>query len=158
MMTSGGARPRSGPVPDPNALSRDRKDDKTWTTLPKTFAGATPAWPLTESTPREDELWSIFWVKPQATLWERNGQVFEVAMHVRTFAEAEEPGAATTLRTLLRQQADALLLTIPAMLSARIRIAPDEVTDKRTANSLASVPARSSSRSRLKKAPASGVA
>ena len=155
-MTSGGARSRSGPPPDPNALSRDRKDDKTWTTLPQKFAGAMPAWPLTESTGREDELWSVFWAKPQATLWERNGQLFEVAIHVRTFAEAERPDASSSLRTLLRQQADALLLTIPAMLAARIRIAADEVAAKRTEHAAAeAAPPRTSSRARLKK-PASG--
>lgn len=49
-MTRGGARVNSGPPPDPNALRRDRKDDKDgWTTLPSEGRkGRTPRWPLTE--------------------------------------------------------------------------------------------------------------
>jgi hypothetical protein len=106
--------------------------------------GDPPAWPLTEASPREVVLWVAFWAKPQAILWERNGQAFEVAMHVRCFAEAEVQQASSAVRTLVRQQADALLLTIPAMHSARVRISVDEVRGKRAA-----APA-SSSRSRLR--------
>lgn len=47
-MPRGGARVNSGPAPDPNALRRDRKQDRDgWTTLPaKGREGATPPWPL----------------------------------------------------------------------------------------------------------------
>ena len=148
-MGSGGARVNSGPAPDPNALRRDRKSDAGWTVLPSGDRGKpAPEWPLDGFSDREATLWAVFWAKPQAALWERNGQLFEVAMHVRCFAEAEVPTAATPLRTLVRQQADALLLTIPAMHSARVKISEDEVSQKREVAS--PVAARKSSRDRLK--------
>lgn len=131
-MASGGKRLTSGPAPDPNALRRDRKDDAGWTTLPASGReGKTPNWPLTDVEPREIELWVSFWKRPQAILWERNQQELEVALLVRRLVEAEERGSSTSLGTLVRQQMDALLLTIPSMLSARIRISTDEVAVKR---------------------------
>lgn len=151
-MASGGARTRSGPAPDPHALRRDRKGDAAgWTILPSEGrAGDPPAWPLTAATKRETDLWWTFWRKPQALLWESNGQAYEVALYVRCFAEAERAGAASSLRTLVRQQADALLLTIPAMRAARVKIAPDEVAEKRTAAAKAVPATAPSSRSRLR--------
>jgi hypothetical protein len=154
-MPKGGARLNPGPAPDPNALRRDRKDDGAWTTLPATGReGDPPVWPLLAQSDREADLWATFWAKPQAVLWERQGQVYEVAMHVRTFAEAESPGCPVNLRTLVRQQADALLLTIPAMLSARVRIATDQVAERRETKPAV---ARSSARERLKVANGGGA-
>ena len=150
-MPSGGARARSGPAPDPNALRRDRKSDAGWTVLPASGReGDAPEWPLTEWSRREEALWVQFWAKPQAILWEQNGQAFEVAMHVRCFAEAEKPEAPTALRTLVRQQADALLLTIPAMHSARVKLSGDELREKRSSAPAESVVPTASSRSRLR--------
>lgn len=46
-MASGGARARSGPPKDPEALRRDRKSDAKWTILPAEGRnGPTPEWPL----------------------------------------------------------------------------------------------------------------
>lgn len=47
-MPRGGARVNSGPPPDPNALRRDRKEDKAgWTILPaEGRQGDLPVWPL----------------------------------------------------------------------------------------------------------------
>lgn len=133
-MASGGVRARGGRPPDPNALRRDRLSDAGWTVLPaEGRAGPAPEWPLTEASAREAALWSALWAKPQALLWERNQQAFEVALHVRCLAEAETAGAATSLRTLVRQQADALLLTMPAMHMTRVRIAGDELGERRPA-------------------------
>ena len=149
-MASGGARARSGPAPDPNALRRDRKDDAAWLTLPaEGRTGKTPSWPLLDPDPRELQLWVEYWKKPQALLWDKNGQALEVALHVRTFFEAERADAPASLRTLVRQQLDALLLTIPAMHAARVRIAEDEIAVKR-AEVEAQAPAKLSARDRLK--------
>jgi hypothetical protein len=157
-MVQGGARPRSGPTPDPNALRRDRKSDLAgWTVLPSVDRSEpAPDWPLEGQSDREANLWSVFWRKPQAELWVTNSQTFEVALHVRCFAEAEQPGAATPLRTLVRQQADALLLTMPAMHAARVKIAADELKDKRAAVAI-STPAKASSRSRLRAVDGDGA-
>lgn len=155
-MSSGGTRARSGPPPDPHALRRDRKDDAAgWTTLPaEGRPGDPPAWPLPVNpfevlAEREADLWWALWRSPQALLWEQNGQRLQVAMHVRSFVEAELPNAKAALRTLVRQQADALLLTIPAMRAARVKIAVDEVAKKRTETKAKSAPPPSS-RSRLR--------
>jgi len=104
---------------------------------------------LEDRSDREAGLWSAFWRKPQAVLWARNQQAFEVAMYVRCFAEAERLGASTSIRTLVRQQADALLLTIPAMHSARVRMASDELAPVRVAQRPAVTP-RPSVRDRLR--------
>ena len=118
-----GGHARSGPAPDPNALRRER-DASQWVTLPaEGRKGPVPEWPLPEPTERELELWRQMWCKPQALLWERHGQHHEVAMYCRRFAAAEEHGASVAAGTLVRQMMDSLLLTIPAMRSARIRIA-----------------------------------
>jgi hypothetical protein len=148
LMASGGARARSGPAPDPNALRRDRKDDASWTVLPAEGRKAkAPEFPLPDVDGREFDLWVTLWAMPQALLWEHNAQVLEVAIHCRTFFEAEKFGASSGLRTLVRQQMDALLLTIPSMNAARIRIGSDEVAVKRAE---LEAPKRVSARDRLK--------
>lgn len=130
-MASGGARARSGPAPDPTALRRER-DAGEWTTLPaEGREGATPAWPLTEQTVREVELWERLWRMPQALMWERYGQEIEVALYVRRLSEAEELESRVNLSTLVRQMADSLGLTTPGMRANRWRVARDEVAERR---------------------------
>lgn len=162
-MASGGPRARSGPAPDPNALRRDRKSDAAgWTTLPSEGRGSdAPAWPLPEHADvdvreRESDVWWALWRLPQALLWESNSQQLQVALHVRSFVEAEMPGAPASLRTLVRQQADGLLLTIPAMRAARVQIATDEVREKRQSSAAAAPPAPESSRTRLRAVKSGG--
>lgn len=127
-------------VPDPNALRRERPSDiASWTDLP---AGAkvspAPAWCLVGSTDRELELWAYYWNKPQAILWQRNRQEMEVALFVRNLAIAELPGlGVVTLQTLLLKQMENLLLTIPAMYKARVKIVADQVSVKRATKATA---------------------
>lgn len=154
-MTKGGARSRSGPAPDPNALRRDR-DAGEWTVLPADGRlGATPAWPLTEESVREAELWADLWRKPQAIMWERFGQDVEVALYVRRLTEAELMDSRVNLSTLVRQMADSLGLTTPGMRANRWRITAEEAP--RPAATGRAPAARSSSRSRLKVIPGDGV-
>lgn len=125
-MPSGGARARSGPPPDPNALRRERPSDAAeWITLPaEGREGPPPYFPLVSPTEREEELWEALWGLPQAVIWERDRQEFEVALYVRYFAIIERQGrGAITLATPLRQAADALGLTIPGMHRNRWKIA-----------------------------------
>lgn len=130
-MASGGARARSGPAPDPNALRRER-DAGEWTTLPaEGREGATPDWPLTEPTEREAGLWERLWRMPQALMWERYGQEIEVALYVRRLSEAEVLESKVNLSTLVRQMADSLGLTTPGLRANRWKIARDEVADRR---------------------------
>lgn len=157
-MASGGARARSGPPKDPDALRRDRKDDAAWITLPvEGRPGPAPDWPLAGKaahipalTPswiseiedeekkqllldqidaeasalfaREVEVWEQLWRRPQATQWERNEQALEVAIFVRTFVEAEAPGAAKGKRDLVRQGLEALGLSLPGLARNHWRI------------------------------------
>lgn len=155
-MPKGGARARSGPAPDPNALRRER-DAGEWTILPADGRqGATPDWPLSEQSVREGELWANLWTKPQALMWERFGQELEVALYVRRFTEAELMDSRVNLSTLVRQMADSLGLTTPGMRANRWRVTADEpAAVKPTARSRAAA-ARSSTRSRLKVVPGDG--
>ncbi|MFR9796151.1 hypothetical protein ACL02U_09645 [Streptomyces sp. MS06] len=121
-MPKGGARTRSGPAPDPDALRRER-DAGEWTVLPaEGRQGATPDWPLTEEADREAELWERLWRMPQALMWERYGQELEVALYVRRLAEAEARGSSVALSTLVRQMADSLGLSTPGMRANRWRV------------------------------------
>ena len=122
-MSSGGARARSGPPPDPMALRQDRKGSAEWVTLPADGrAGDPPAWPLAGESEREVVLWQTLWAMPQAVMWEAMRQDLEVALYVRDLALFEQPGAPVNLGTLVRQQADALGLTIPGLRVNRWKI------------------------------------
>jgi hypothetical protein len=59
-------------------------------------------------------------------MWRRFDQITEVALFVRTWREGEQSGAAVSLRTLLRQQMDALGLTGPGLARLRWVIATEE--------------------------------
>jgi len=156
-MGSGGARARSGPAPDPNALRRER-DAGDWTVLPaEGRQGATPDWPLSEQMIREAELWKQLWEKPQALMWERYGQELEVALYVRRFCEAEEIESKVNLSTLVRQMADSLGLTTPGLRANRWRIKrAEESAGQGDGGSGGAAPAtgRRSSKARLTVVPA----
>lgn len=165
-MPRGGARPNSGPPPDPMALRRDRPSDKDgWTTLPSEGrTGSTPKFPLTpirlsekqmDGDPamqtivrrREAVVWRQVWRTPQAVQWERNGWSHDVAIYVRMLVLGENGDTKALAET--RQWSDRLGLNPAAMLRNRWRVAVDEVKDKRTEKT-ASAPKRTSSRSRMK--------
>lgn len=145
-MTSGGARARSGPPADPNALRRDRKDDKDWTTLPMEPVSQVPDFPLSDASPFELSLWADLWGKPQAHMWVALGLKFQVAFYVRNFVKASAPDAvAAWVAGVLRQEAELGLSTV-GMGQLRWRISVDEVAERRED----ARPARKSSRDRLK--------
>ena len=109
-MPSGGARARSGPAPDPNALRRDRPSDKaTWTRLPAAGReGETPPWPLSRATRRELEVWAAEWRRPQAVMWEANGQQLIVALFVRAVRFAENASSTSADRVSVIRYLDDL--------------------------------------------------
>lgn len=79
-------------------------------------------------------LWAKEWKRPQAVEWERNGQFLEVAMFVRSLADAEKASASTSARILVRQLMDALGLTTAGLRANRWRIGePDAIKPKRPA-------------------------
>ncbi|MER6531167.1 hypothetical protein [Streptomyces sp. NPDC001508] len=148
-MAKGGARTRSGPAPDPDALRRER-DAGEWTILPaEGRQGATPEWPLTRKTARESRLWSQLWARPQALMWERYGQELEVALYVRRFAEAEGRQSSVALSTLVRQMGDSLGLSTPGMRANRWRIERPGEEDKAPSGQAPTI-APTSARARLR--------
>lgn len=72
---------------------------------------------------RELEVWARQWSRPQAVQWERNGQEEEVALYVRTLVAAEDPAARANVRTLVKQQQEALGISLPGLLRNRWKIA-----------------------------------
>lgn len=145
-MASGGARARSGPAPDPNALRRDRKDDKGWVSLPaEGFAGDVPEWPFESSSAAELSLWATLWSKPQGFMWAQLQLEFEVAAYVRAFLESVEPEASAGLKTAVLRMSAELGLSTVGMGQLRWKIAPDELAEKREG-----LPQRAPKRDRLK--------
>lgn len=126
-MPSGGARTRSGPPPDPDALRRD-KDSADWIVLPAAGRpGAAPKWPLTKPTTRERSIWRRLWASPQAIEWERHQLVLEVALYVRRLVEAEVAHSPAAISTLVRQMGDSLGLTMTGMRANRWRVEAEEL-------------------------------
>ncbi len=122
-MAKGGARSRSGPAPEPNALRRIR-DDGDWITLPADGRpGDPPKFPLSKPAKRELTIWKAEWTRPQAIMWERNGQEVEVALYVRCLYEGEDRHAATSLRTLIVRMQEALGISATGLARNRWRIA-----------------------------------
>lgn len=149
-MPSGGARARSGPAPDPNALRRDRKDDAGWVTLPaEGFTGETPDFPLSGALGSEIALWGKLWQKPQATMWAKLGLEYEIAAYVRAFLESTAPEASSGLKTAVLRMAAEIGLSLPGMHSLRWKFAEDELSAKRT-QATPSSQKKSSARDRLK--------
>lgn len=154
-MPRGGARAVSGPPPDPRSLKSAASMEKGgWRTLPaEGRAGSAPEWPLTEGADRELDLWDDLWAKPQAVAWEDMGQELEVALFVRTLAEAERADARVDVKKMVRGYLDSLGLSVAGMNRNRWKIAP--ATDEPAAagpESAARV-LRPSARDRLKVVP-----
>lgn len=149
-MAKGGARSRSGPAPDPNALRRDRATDAGWVTLPlEGFQGVVPDWPL-PAEPSYDEIvfWERLWRRPQAVMWDRLRMQDDVAAYVRAFLEAVEPGASAGLKTAVLRMAAEIGLSLPGMHSLRWKFAEDELQVQRDERVVPTAP--SSARDRLR--------
>jgi hypothetical protein len=114
-VSSGGARARSGPAPDRNAI-RNGRAGADWIRLPASGRkGAPPAFPLSRPTARELALWAQEWRRPQAIMWEANGQELEVALYVRAVRIAEGAKAKVGDRNLVPRLQEALGLSQPGL-------------------------------------------
>jgi hypothetical protein len=125
-----------------------------WRTLPaEGRTGEPPEWPLTEAADRELELWDDLWAKPQAVVWEDMDQALEVALFVRTLAEAERPDARVDVKKMIRGYLDSLGLSVAGMNRNRWKIAP-AAEEPPAVEPAATPPARRpSARDRLKVVP-----
>lgn len=70
-------------------------------------------------------MWERMWAKPQAVLWERDGQLEYVAIFVRQLVEAETEKASAENRKTVRMMFADLWLTSDSMARARIKITHD---------------------------------
>lgn len=116
-MARGGARARSGPAPTSTERSHKAKQDQQgWVTLPADGRdGPEPAFPLADPSPRELQLWERLWETPQATMWERLGQDFEVASYVRLLVRAESPRSSAIVWGQVKMFAESLGLSVSGM-------------------------------------------
>lgn len=131
-MASGGARARSGPAPDPNALRRDRRDDAGWVTLPAGgYEGPVPLCTLPDPSALEGELWEVLWRKPQAAMWAKLGLEYEVAAYVRAYVAAINPDANAGMKTAVLRMAAELGLSLPGMHSLRWKLSEDQLAERR---------------------------
>lgn len=125
---------RSGPGADPNALRRDRADDKAWVTLPvEGFQGHIPEWPLTEASGFEAAYWDELWRKPQAVMWDRLDMRRQVAAYVRAYSESTEREASAGIKTAVLRMEGELGLSLPGMNVLRWKFSEDELASKRDA-------------------------
>lgn len=120
VMASGGARARSGPPRDPQALRRER-DASEWHRFPAERLGDPPPWPLPRPTIRERALWAEEWARGVAHAWSMFGLERQVAIYVRTLAAVERKITNATLLGKLLSQEDRLGLT-PAGLARNLWI------------------------------------
>lgn len=146
-MASGGYRGNAGRPLDSNSFNAAKgKHDDLWLTLSEP-SGVVPEWPLTDASDRELSLWEKLWKRMQASQWETLGLDIEVALYTRYLVEAEEPGAKSATRTLVKQYQELLGLSTAGLKMQRWVI-PTSVSPVQSGQS--SRKPRSSSRGRLK--------
>ena len=157
-MTSGGARARSGPPPDPTSARSDARGIK-FTALPASgYDGPAPAFPLprrvvsrweyeekrkyqvpdveaTEAVAdREAELWAWLWTTPQACAWAQPSERWRlhiIGMYVRTFVICEGPDATAADKGSLHRFADDIGMTPAGLRVNGWQIAVDKLAEKR---------------------------
>lgn len=175
-MTSGGARSRSGPPPNPNSLrSAKRGTSAALVELPaEGFAGAAPEFPVpklsifkkvteeagvvryefdAEATrgfrAREIQVWAEHWRFPQAASWVNEPWCWlELAHFCRTVAQVErDPAPSASLQGRLAAYRLSLGLSADGLKARGWRIAVDIVAAKRAEHE---EPRSSSARDRFK--------
>jgi hypothetical protein len=145
-MPSGGARARTGPPKDPNALRRDR-DKAEFVHLPATGrTGPTPPFPLDRPAQRELTLWEAEWRRPQAVIWELDGQHLEVALYVRSVVVAEGDKAGASDRAIVLRHMAELGITQGGLAKNRWIIDGQPQEQVKSADG----PSRTSAKSRFK--------
>lgn len=118
-MPSGGARPRSGPPPDPRSGRSDARGiSAELRVLPASgYAGKPPPWPLPTGYPRERALWKKVWRFPQAVAWaDEEWRWLTIAHYVRWAVRSEAPGATPSMMTQVLRLADSIGLSPAGLL------------------------------------------
>lgn len=158
-MASGGARSHSGPPPDPESRTSERRG-YTLTALPNEgYAGEAPdvADHLIAPTPRHEKVWADLWTTPQACAWSvERWRIPVVADLVKYIVRLDDPEAPASFATSVRQLRDDLGLSSQGLRLNGWAIAVDEVAKKAAEKSSPSTP-RSSSRSRMQSVKTDGA-
>lgn len=158
LVASGGRRNRSGPSPDPNSATSDRRGYKLTALPAEGYSGPVPEFPLpkrivwntwiqdgekcrevyagpTEQVwERELEFWAWLWTTPQACAWSlpsEGWRLHTVAMYVRTFVICEGSEATAADKNSLHRFADQIGMTTAGLAEMGWAIAKDEVGEKR---------------------------
>lgn len=139
-MPKGGARSRSGPAPTSTERSH-KADSQGWTTLPAEGRdGPPPAFPLTDPSAREMDLWERLWGTPQSVMWGQLNQEFEVAAYVRLLARAELPESSSMIWAQVKQVGESLGLSVSGMQRNRWTVGTVEHEDDESSAPVAGVP------------------
>lgn len=156
-MPRGGARNRSGPQKQENSGRSDRAGFSLTALPSEGFRGEVPEFPLPKVSvydvyfedkkrvkeldedatqarfERERDLWEWAWRTPQAEAWSREPWRWHtVAMWVRTSAVCESSDATAADKNSLHRFADQIGLTPAGLKENGWKIAPDEVSAKRS--------------------------
>lgn len=149
-MSSGGARNRSGPPPDPSSGRSDARG-YSLTALPaEGYTGPIPNFPLPSASTRELDVWADAWRTPQACAWSMRSESWRlrsVAMWVRLSVRCEVPDAPASVLSQVHRFADQIGMTTAGLAEMGWKVAVDEVAKKASEKP---APKRKSSRDRLK--------
>jgi len=111
----------------------DRRGFKLTALPAEGYDGPAPAFPLSEPTERELEVWSDLWRTPQACAWSmasESWRIRTVALYVRTVVRCEAPDAGAALLSQLHRFADQIGMTTAGLAEMGWKVAVDEVGAK----------------------------
>lgn len=133
-MPRGGARNRSGPMPQEGSARSDARG-YSLTALPaEGFAGEPPEFPLPDASDRELQVWSEVWSTPQACAWampSESWRIPTVALWVRVKVRCEDPSVPAALIGQLHRLADQVGLTTAGLAEMGWKVAVDETAARR---------------------------
>lgn len=125
---------RSGPAPDPNSRTSERRG-YTLRSLPNTeYSGKPLKYPLpplqdAEANQREETIWKWLWKQPQARAWKMSQyryMVHDIAMYCRMFVLCESPAAKAADRGILLRLSDRIGLSPAGLAALGWKIEEDE--------------------------------
>lgn len=111
-MARGGARNRSGPQPEEDSRTSERRGYSLTALPPAGYDGEAPEFPLPDASARELEVWAQVWTTPQACAWSLEPWRHRtVAMWVRWSVRMEADDASAALGNVVVRFADQIGLT-----------------------------------------------
>lgn len=128
-----GGHAHSGPPPDPNSRTSERRG-LVLTALPSSgYDGDAPDIDdfLVDPTSRHEQVWADLWSTPQANAWARDRWRWPVVADlVKWSVRSDDPEAPAAVATTVRQLRDDLGLSTAGLRVNGWAIAPDEVAAK----------------------------